>query len=50
MEFLLFNEVLKKLIFFELPKAELLPVGIFFPTQFPSLGIFINKKIGNLKN
>ena len=28
-------------------KADLLQVGIFFCTQFPSLGIFINKKVGN---
>ena len=27
--------------------AELQLEGIFFPTQFPSLGIFINKKVGN---
>ena len=27
-------------------KAELPQVGIFFRTQFPSLGIFINKKVG----
>ena len=26
-------------------KAELPKVGIFFRTQFPSLGIFINKKV-----
>ena len=36
-------------------KAELLQVGIFLethfsPTQFPTLGIFINKKVGNRKN
>ena len=30
-------------------KAELLKVGIFFHTQFPSLGIFISKKVGNRK-
>ena len=30
-------------------KAELLQVAIFFRTQFPSLGIFINKKVGNRK-
>ena len=30
-------------------KAELLQVGTFFPTQFPSLGIFINTKVGNRK-
>ena len=30
-------------------KAELPQVGIFFCTQFPSLGIFINKKVGNRK-
>ena len=27
-------------------KAELLQVGILFGTQFSSLGIFINKKVG----
>ena len=27
-------------------KAELLQEGILFCTQFPSLGIFINKKVG----
>ena len=32
-------------------KAELPKVGTyFFCTQFPSLGIFINKKVGNGKN
>ena len=31
-------------------KAELPQVGILFHTQFPSLGIFINKKIGFRKN
>ena len=31
-------------------KAELPKVGIFFCTQFPCLGIFINKKVGNRKN
>ena len=31
-------------------KAEILQVGTFFRTQFPSLGIFINKKVGNRKN
>ena len=30
-------------------KAELPKVGIFFRTQFPSLGIFINNKVGNQK-
>ena len=34
----------------EAVKAELSLVGIFFCTQFPSLGIFINKKVGNQKN
>ena len=33
-----------------LRKAELQQVGIFFSTQFPSLGFFINKKVGNRKN
>ena len=31
-------------------KAEIAQVGTFFNTQFPSLGIFINKKVGNRKN
>ena len=31
-------------------KAELLQEGILFRTQFPSLGIFINKKVRNRKN
>ena len=31
-------------------KAELQQVGIFFRTQFPYLGYFINKKVGNRKN
>ena len=30
-------------------KAELQQVG-FFSTQFPSLGFFIDKKVGNRKN
>ena len=30
-------------------KAELLKVGIFFPSQFPSPGFFSNKKVGNRK-
>ena len=30
---------------FSLTKAELQKVGIFFRTQFPSQGIFINNKI-----
>ena len=30
---------------FDLTKAELPLEGIFFPTQFSSLGIFINKKL-----
>ena len=30
-------------------KAEIPQVGTFFRTQFPSLGIFINKKVGNRK-
>ena len=32
--------------FIDQSKAELLQVGILFGTQFPSLGIFINKKVG----
>ena len=28
-------------------KAELPQEGILFHTQFPSLGIFVNKKVGN---
>ena len=35
---------------FIVSKAELPKVGIFFRTQFPSLGIFINKKVGNGQN
>ena len=31
-------------------KAKLPKVGIFFATQFPSQGIFTNKKVGNRKN
>ena len=31
-------------------KAELPQVGILFVTQFPSLGIFISKKVGFWKN
>ena len=31
-------------------KAELPLEGIFFATQFPSLGIYINKKVGNRQN
>ena len=31
-------------------KAELPQEGISFHTQFPSLGIFINKKVGFRKN
>ena len=31
-------------------KAELPQEGILFHTQFPSLGIFINKKVGFRKN
>ena len=31
-------------------KAELPQEGILFCTQFPSLGIFINKKVGFQKN
>ena len=31
-------------------KAELLQEGILFCTQFPSLGIFVSKKVGNQKN
>ena len=31
---------------FNSPKAELPQVGILFRTQFPSLGIFIDKKVG----
>ena len=30
-------------------KAELPKVGFFFHIQFPSQGIFINKKVGNRK-
>ena len=31
-------------------KAELPQEGILFRTQFPSLGMFINKKVGFRKN
>ena len=31
-------------------KAELPQEGILFRTQFPSLGIFIDKKVGFRKN
>ena len=31
-------------------KAELPQEGILIPTQFPSLGIFINKKVENRQN
>ena len=31
-------------------KAELPQEGILFCTQFPSLGVFINKKVGFQKN
>ena len=31
-------------------KAELPQEGILFHAQFPSLGFFINKKVGNRKN
>ena len=32
------------------PKVELTEVGILFHTQFPSLEIFIKKKVGFRKN
>ena len=35
---------------FSSDKAELLQEGILFGTQFTSLGIFINKKVGFRKN
>ena len=34
----------------DMAKAELPQEGIFFRTQFSSLGIFIFKKVGNQKN
>ena len=37
-------------IFLFFSQAELPKEGILFHTQFPSLGIFINKKVGFLKN
>jgi hypothetical protein len=41
------NELLKKSLGErESSKAELSQVGILFGTQFSSLGIFINKKVG----
>ena len=42
------NKVVQTIFFFS--KAELPQVGIFFHTQFPSLGIFICKKFGFRKN
>ena len=30
-----------------LTKAEFAEGGIFFANRFPSLGIFVNKKVGN---
>ena len=38
------NRQLEKVI--SLTKAELPKEGILFHTQFPSLGFFINKKVG----
>ena len=38
---LVFSQIIK------IPKAELLQLN---RTQFPSLGIFVNKKVGNRKN
>ena len=38
------NDIMKFLFCLENPKAELPQEGFFFRTQFPSLGIFINKK------
>ena len=37
------------MVIFYIIKAELPQEGILFRTQFPSLGIFINKKVGNQK-
>ena len=37
-------------LFYVGTKAELPQKGISSRTQFPSLGIFINKKVGFLKN
>ena len=39
-----------KALLIEDNKAELPQEGILFCTQFPSLGIFINKKVGFRKN
>ena len=36
--------------FISLSKAKLSKEGILFGTQFPSLGIFINKKVGFREN
>ena len=44
-ELALFLKTLKTVQFFNL-KAELPQEGILFCTQFLSLGIFINKKVG----
>ena len=40
----------KKITLISSTKTELLQEGILFRTQFPSLGIFINEKVGNPKN
>ena len=47
---LLDSQLKKERKFFFYSKAELLKAGIFFSAQFPSLGIFINKEVGNRKN
>ena len=44
------RELKEKHIVQSLTKAELPLESIFFPTQFPSLGIFIDKKVGNRQN
>ena len=43
-------QVSHKLFNLSVYKAELPKVSIFFRTQIPSLGFFINKKVGNRKN
>ena len=40
----------KKITLISSTKTELLQEGILFRTQFPSLGIFINEKVGFQKN
>jgi hypothetical protein len=48
--FTTYNTVAMVIWVVKLSKAELPQEGILFRTQFPSLGIFINKKVGFRKN